>query len=65
MEFFTEEEIELFCLYDPGNRTGTIYELRSMMNVLTPDETELKELAESLISKLEVMDDWEYEQLCE
>ena len=45
MTVFTPEEINLICIYDPGNRAGTIYELRSMMAYLMPDETDLKELA--------------------
>ena len=55
MNPFTTEEMNMICLYDPGNRAGTIYELRDMLRYLMPDETELRQLAESAISKLEAM----------
>ena len=61
MTLFTPEEINLICIYDPGNRAGTIYELRSMMDYLMPDKTDLKALAEGVISKLEKMTDDEYD----
>ena len=61
MTTFTHEEINLICIYDPGNRAGTIYELRSMMDYLMPDETDLKALTEGVISKLEKMTDDEYD----
>ena len=60
---FTDEEINLICIYDPGNREGTIYELRDMMSFLTPEETDLKTLAEGVIAKLEQMTDKEYDEL--
>ena len=59
----TDEEINLICIYDPGNRAGTIYELRSMMKCLMPDETELKTLTEGVITKLKRMTDAEYDEL--
>ena len=34
MNMFTPEEISLICIYDPGNRAGTIAELRDMMRYL-------------------------------
>ena len=63
MTHFTQEELNLICLYDSGNRTGAIYELRDMMRYLMPDETELKASAESAVSKLEGMTDAEYDEL--
>lgn len=63
MSIFTNEEINLICVYDPGNRTGTIYELRDMVRYLMPDEEELQQLAESVIEKLEDMTDDEYNEL--
>lgn len=63
MSRFTAEEINLICIYDPGNRAGTIYELRDMMRYLMPDESELKALAAGTIAKLESMTDDEYEEL--
>ena len=62
---FTAEETNLICIYDPGNRAGTIYELRDMMRYLMPDEAELKTLAEGVVAKLEGMTDDEYNALSE
>ena len=61
---FNEDEINLICLYDPGNRAGTIYELRDMIRYLMPDEAELKTLAADVIAKLERMTDAEYDDMC-
>lgn len=63
MSTFTEREKNLICIYDPGNRIGTICELRNMMDYLMPDESELKKLALEVINKLERMTDSDYEVL--
>ncbi len=65
MNNFTNEELTLICLYDPGSRSGVIYELRDMLRYLMPDEQKLKELAESTINKLEQLTDEEYKTLSE
>ena len=57
------EEINLICLYDPGNRAGTIYELRNMKRYLMPDEADLMKLTDGVISKLEAMTDADYDTL--
>ena len=41
MPEFTQEELNLIYLYDPGSLSGLIYELRSMLKVQMPDETDL------------------------
>lgn len=48
MPEFLPEELNLIYLYDPGNLHGLIYELRSMMAVLMPDENELRNLAQGV-----------------
>ena len=63
MTQFSTEEINLICLYDPGNRKGTIYELRDMMHYLMPDETDLMKLTQGVIAKLENMTDEEFDAL--
>ena len=60
---FSTEEINLICLYDPGNRKGTIYELRDMMRYLMPDETDLINLTQGVIAKLENLTDEEFDAL--
>ena len=63
MPEFSCEEINLICLYDPGNRAGTIYELRNMKRYLMPDEADLMKLTDGVISKLEAMTDADYDAL--
>ncbi len=65
MTNFTNEELTLICLYDPGSRVGLLYELRDMQRYLMPDERQLMDLTESTIEKLERMTDEEYEALSE
>ena len=52
MPEFLPEELNLIYLYDPGNLHGLIYELRSMMAVLMPDENELRNLAQGVTKAL-------------
>ena len=54
MTQFTTEELNLITLYDPGNRTGTIYELRDMTRYLMPDETDLLKLTQGVIASWKV-----------
>lgn len=63
MTRFTQEEINLICIYDTGNRKGAIYELRNMMRYLMPDESDLKAAAESAVCKLEEMTDADYDDM--
>ena len=62
MTAFTTEETNLICIYDPGSRKGTIEELKNMMRYLMPDETDLHDLTEGVIHKLEAMNDAEYNE---
>ena len=55
MPYFTPDELNLICIYDPGNLSGLIYELAAMMHVLMPDEKELYKLAHGTIEKLSTM----------
>ena len=65
MNNFTNEELTLICLYDPGSRAGVIYELRDMLRYLMPDEQKLKDLTESTLNKLEQLTDEEYKTVSE
>lgn len=60
MPEFLPEELNLIYLYDPGNLHGLIYELRSMMAVLMPDENELRNLTQGVIAKLEKLTSADY-----
>ena len=63
MNAFTYEEQELMSIYDPGTREGLIANLEEMRGYLEPDETELRELTDSALSKLRAMSDAEFAEL--
>ena len=59
----TYEEQQLMSLYNTGTRQGLIDALTEMRGYLAADETELRELTDSAISKLNRMTDTEYDEL--
>ena len=60
---FSNDEMNLMCIYDTGDRTGTLKALRDMRGELGADETELRRLTDSAITKLEAMTDEEYRDI--
>ena len=60
---FTNDELNLMCIYDTGTRTGLLDALTTMKEVLEPEETELREMTESVIEKLTAMSDAQYAEL--
>ena len=60
---FTNDELNLMCIYDTGTRTGLLEALATMKEVLEPEETELREMTESVIEKLTAMSDAQYAEL--
>lgn len=60
---FTFEEMNLMCIYNTGSRTGLIDSLREMRGELVPEETELRELTDSALGKLQAMSDAEFAEL--
>lgn len=63
METLTFEEMNLLCIYNRGSRTGLIEALTEMRGELSPEETELRELTDSALGKLQAMRDAEFEEL--
>lgn len=63
MNTFTFEETNLLCIYNTGSRTGLIEALTEMRGHLEPDETELRELTDSALGKLQAMSDAEFAEL--
>lgn len=63
MEEFTFEERNLICIYNTGTRKGVINALEEMREDLEADETELLELTNSTIRKLNAMTDNAFEEL--
>lgn len=60
---FTFEEMNLLCIYNTGSRTGLIETLTEMRGELSPEESELRELTDSALSKLWGMSDAEFGEL--
>ena len=60
---FTIEEINLMCIYNTGTRTGLIEALENMTGYLTKEETELRGLAVSVITRLYAMSDLDFHML--
>ena len=63
MMIFNNDEMNLMCIYNTGNRIGLIDALKEMRGYLTADETELRELTDSAIAKLNRMTDAEFDAL--
>ncbi|MDD3253036.1 MAG: transposon-transfer assisting family protein [Lachnospiraceae bacterium] len=64
MNEFTFEEMNLMAIYNAsGTREGLMEALTEMRGYLDKDETELLELTNSALDKLERMDDVEFAQL--
>lgn len=60
---FTFEEMNLMCIYNTGSRTGLIESLNEMRGELSPEESELRALTDSVLDKLCTMTDDEFAQL--
>lgn len=57
---FSNDEMNLMCIYDTGTRTGLIKALSEMRGELGADETELRRLTDSTIEKLSAITDEEF-----
>ena len=60
---FTNDEMNLMCIYDTGSRTGLMNALSEMRKELSEDEAELRALTDSTLNKLSAMSDEDYEKL--
>lgn len=60
---FTNDEMNLMCIYDTGNRTGLINALSEMRKELSTDEVTLRELTDSVLNKLSAIPDEDYAKL--
>ena len=60
---FTHAEINLMAIYNTGTREGLIEELTAMRKYLESDETELMELTDSALAKLNTLTDAEFDTL--
>ena len=61
---FTNDELNLMCIYSAGgSRTDLMEKITEMKLYLENDETELLALTESALNKLSKMSDEEFEKL--
>ncbi len=60
---FTDDELTLMLLYNPGTREGLLQELRKMQSQLSADDKRLCSWTRSVLSKLQEMSDEEFDQL--
>ena len=57
----TFDERMLMTIYNTGTHGGTIRNLKNMRMCISPDETFLRNLTESVLSKLDLMTEKEFE----
>lgn len=60
---FTNDEMNLMCIYNTGTREGTLNALIAMREYLTAEETELRDMTDSAVEKLGKMSDAEFAAL--
>ena len=61
---FTNDELNLMCIYSAGgNRADLVEKLTEMKHYLEKDETELLALTEAVLGKISKMSDEEFEKL--
>ena len=63
MNRFSNEQLNLMCIYDTGTRSGLIAGLEKIALELAPDDAELSELIQSALKKLTAMSDQEHGEL--
>lgn len=59
----THDEMNLLCIYQTNTRRENINAIMYMQQYLEPDETELADMSNSLLAKLEQMSDEEFDEL--
>lgn len=60
---FSPDEKMMILLYNPGTRSGLIAELKMMQSQLMISEKRLLRLSESVLQKLNKMNDAEFEDM--
>ena len=60
---FTNDEMNLICIYAAGTRIGLIDAMSEMKKELAEEETELRDMTDSAIDKLKAMTEEEYEKM--
>lgn len=60
---FSNDEMNLMCIYNTGSRMGLIQALSEMRKELVPEEKELLSLTDATLAKLTDMSDEDYSKL--
>ena len=60
---FTNDEMNLMCIYQTGDRQGLISTLKEMQGYLDEDETELRKLTDNALQKLGEINDEDFAAL--
>lgn len=60
---FTNDEMNLMCIYQTGDRQGLISTLKEMRGYLDEDEAELRDLTDSALQKLDEITDEQFAEL--
>ena len=60
---FTNDEMNLMCIYNTGLREGLMRELREMRGYIGADQPELLAMTDSALQKLENISDAEFAEL--
>ena len=63
MNNFTNDEINLMCIYNTGTKDGLMDALTAMREYLVPEETDLRGLTDSVLKKLEALSDEDFAKL--
>ena len=63
MMIFTNDEMNLMCIYQTGDRQGLISALTEMRGYLDEDEAELRDLTDSALQKLSEITDEDFAEL--
>ena len=56
---FTNDEMNLMCIYNTGTREGTLDALTAMREYLTPEETELRDMSDTEFAALDLYPDFD------
>lgn len=60
---FTNDEMNLMCIYNTGSRKSLMRELREMRGYIGADQPELLNMTDSALQKLEKISDVEFAEL--
>lgn len=60
---FTNDEMNLMCIYNTGTKDGLMDVLTAMREYLEDDEAELRDMTDIVLEKLEAMSDEEFAEL--